>query len=169
MTPARSPEQPQRPQTGGDHERLALLLELTRGFNAQRDVEDLLPLVIRRTKELLNAEGCSLLLADEAGRELHFPLTSSTGEGVDTRLHGLHFPVTRGIAGEVFRTRSAMLVNDVPNHAHFNPEIDLHTGAHTRNLICAPLRSRDGVLGVIEVINRGRRTNPSLIEYSEWT
>ena len=147
------PREPLGPSTTGDHERLALLLELTRGFNAQRDVEDLLPLVIRRTKELLNAEGCSLLLADEAGRELHFPLTNSSAEGVDTRLHGLHFPVTRGIAGEVFRTRSAMLVNDVPSHAHFNPDIDLRTGSHTRNLICAPLRSREGVLGVIEVIN----------------
>jgi Nif-specific regulatory protein len=153
MPSSAPPRQPLGPATGGDHERLALLLELTRGFNAQRNVEELLPLVIRRTKELLNAEGCSLLLADDAGRELHFPLTSSTTEGVDTRLHGLHFPVTRGIAGEVFRTRSAMLVNDVPNHAHFNPDIDLRTGSHTRNLICAPLRSREGVLGVIEVIN----------------
>lgn len=138
----------------GDHERLALLLELTRGFNAQRDVEELLPLVIRRTQEVLNAEGCSLLLLDESEQKLRFPVTSSSAAGVDTRLHDLRFPVSRGIAGAVVRTRKAMLVNDVPGNDDFNPEIDLLTGMRTRNLICAPLRSRRGVLGAIEVINR---------------
>jgi len=142
------------PVTQGERERLALLLELTRGFNARRDVEELLPLVIRRTQEVLNSEGCSLLLLDESGDELRFPVTSSSGEGVDAQLHDLRFPVSRGIAGAVVRNRKAMLVNDVPLNEHFNPEIDLLTGMRTRNLICAPLRSREGVLGAIEVINR---------------
>ena len=147
-------DSPPAPPSETDRERLALLLELTRGFNAHRDVEELLPLVIHRTQEVLNAEGCSLLLLDESGQELRFPVTSSSAEGVDTRLNDLRFPVSQGIAGATVRTRKAMLVNDAPDNEHFNPEIDLLTGIRTRNLICAPLRSRNEVLGAIEVINR---------------
>lgn len=146
--------QPPAPGDPEDRARLALLLELTRGFNAQRDVAELLALVIRRTQEVMNAEGCSLLLLDESGQELRFPVTSSAGEGVDSRLRDLRFPVSRGIAGAVVRTRKASLVNDASGNEHFNPDIDLLTGTRTRNLICAPLRSRGSVLGAIEVINR---------------
>jgi Nif-specific regulatory protein len=139
--------------TQTDGERLAVLLELSRGFAAQRNFDDLLPLVIRHTQEVLNAEGCSLLLVDEAGTDLYFPVTSSAQEGVDRRLQNLRFPVSQGIAGQVVRTRQALLVDDVSRNQFFNPEIDQETGERTRSLICAPLRRGDEVLGVIEVIN----------------
>ena len=73
---------------------------------------------------------------------------------MDTQLHDLRFPISRGIAGAVVRTQKAMLVNDASHNEHFNPEIDLRTGLRTRNLICAPLRSGGKVVGAIEVINR---------------
>ncbi len=139
--------------TQSDGERLAVLLELSRGFAAQRDFDDLLPLVIRHTQEVLNAEGCSLLLVDEAGTDLYFPVTSSAQEGVDRRLQNLRFPVSQGIAGHVVRTRQTLLVDDVSNNRFFNPKIDQQTGERTRSMICAPLRRGDEVLGVIEVIN----------------
>ena len=139
--------------TQTDGERLAVLLELSRGFAAQRDFDDLLPLVIRHTQEVLNAEGCSLLLVDETGTDLYFPVTSSDQEGVDRRLQNLRFPVSQGIAGHVVRTRQALLVDDVSSNQFFNPDIDQQTGERTRSVICAPLRRGDEVLGVIEVIN----------------
>ena len=136
-----------------DADRLAVLLELSRGFAAQSDFDDLLPLVIRHTKEVLNCEGCSLLLVDETRDELYFPVTSSAQEGVDRSLRTLRFSVSQGIAGRVVRTRQAMRVDDVAHNEFFNPGVDQQTGESTRNLICAPLRRGDGVLGVIEVIN----------------
>ena len=137
-------------------DRLAVLLELSRGFAAQRDFDELLPLVIRHTQEVLGAEGCSLLLVDDEAGELYFPVTSSAQEGVDRSLHSLRFPVAQGIAGQVVRTRQAVLANDVSSNRYFNPDIDHRTGQTTRSLLCAPLRGRDGVVGVIEVINSHR-------------
>jgi Nif-specific regulatory protein len=130
-----------------------VLLELSRGFAARTDLEDLLPLVIRHTKEVLDAEGCSLLLIDESGEELFFPVSSSVQEGVDVRLHDLRFPVSQGIAGQVIRNRRGLLVNDVADNRYFNPEVDRVTGLRTTSLMCAPLNGREGVFGVIEVIN----------------
>jgi len=138
---------------GSANERLALLLELSHGFTAQRDFDELLPLIIHRTKEVLGAEGCSLLLIDEEAHELFFPVTSSAREGIDQSLRSLRFPVAQGIAGQVVRTRQPLLVSDVSENRYFNPDVDRKTGEITRNMLCAPLRTRDGVIGVIEVIN----------------
>jgi Nif-specific regulatory protein len=136
-----------------DRERLSVILELSRGFAAETDFDELLPLVLRHTKEVLNAEGSSLLLLEEGGKELFFPVSSSAREGVDIRLHDLRFPVSEGIAGRVTRTRQALRVNDVAENPYFNPKIDQATGERTQSVVCAPLRSRGTVIGVIEVIN----------------
>ena len=139
--------------TSSATQRLEVLLELSRGFAARTDFEELLPVVIRHTKEVLNAEGCSLLLIDSASEELFFPVSSSVREGVDTRLHGVRFPASQGIAGQVIRSRTGLVVNHVSENRYFNPEVDRVTGLRTTSLMCAPLIGRDDVFGVIEVIN----------------
>ena len=136
-----------------DQGRFGLMLELTRGFNAHTDLETLLPFVIHRCREVMNAEGCSLLLVDEESQELYFPVTSNRTPGVDARLEGLRFPVSEGIAGEVVRTGRALRVEDAALHERFYSEVDRLTGALTRDMICAPLRTHAGVLGVVEVLN----------------
>jgi len=144
----------QRAKTpSSDTQRLEVLLELSRGFAARTDLEELLPLVIRHTQDVLNAEGCSLLLIDPASEELFFPVASSLREGVDTRLHDLRFPASQGIAGQVIRTRKGLVVDQVSENRYFNPGVDRVTGLQTTSLMCAPLIGRDDVFGVIEVIN----------------
>src|SRR5207302_2022525 len=47
------------------------------------------------------------------------------------------------------------LIDDVYQDSRFNPEIDRRTGYRTRNILCLPLRNRDGqVIGVTEVLNK---------------
>ena len=135
-------------------QRLALLLDLSRGFNRHLDLDTLLPLVLRRCMEVLHAEGCSLLLLDEETNEFYFPATSSVSEGVAARLRGVRFPADKGIAGEALRTGKAIRVSDAGSDDRFYPGVDAATGERTAELLCAPLRSHDGVLGVLEVINR---------------
>src|SRR6266404_8968749 len=53
-----------------DVEKLSLLFELSRGFNALIELDELLPQVIASTKEVFQAEGCALLLFDEERQEL---------------------------------------------------------------------------------------------------
>ncbi|MDE0884801.1 MAG: sigma 54-interacting transcriptional regulator [Myxococcota bacterium] len=142
-----------RESRSSSSERLGLLLELSHGFIAQRDFDELLPLVVQRTKAVLGAEGCSLLLVDEEAHELYFPVTSSAKAGIDQSLRSLRFPVAQGIAGQVVRTRQPLLVNEVSENRYFNPAVDRQTGEVTRSMLCAPLRTRDSVIGVIEVIN----------------
>ena len=37
----------------------------------------------------------------------------------------------------------------------FNPDIDMKTGFHTRNILCMPIYDQEGeIIGVIQVINK---------------
>ena len=148
------PEKSPSPPAHREAERLALLLELSRGFNRHLDLDTLLPLVLQRCMEVLQAEGCSLLLLDKEKGEFYFPATSSVSEGVAARLRSVRFPADKGIAGEAVRTQRAIRVADAATDGHFYPGVDAATGTQTGELLCAPLRTHDGVLGVLEVINR---------------
>ncbi len=67
-------------------ERLSLLFELTRMFSEQLELDELLPLVMEKTKEALRAENCSLLLLDETRQQLFFPVISDIDPEVGEHL-----------------------------------------------------------------------------------
>ncbi len=133
---------------------LELLYEVSRSLHARIELQDLLPFVVEKTKELLDAEGCSVILLDETGRELYFPFVSPESSIVAERLRRLRFPVDKGIAGTAVQTGESLLVPDVRDDSRFYSEADQQTGAETRSIVCAPLRTPHGIIGVIECINR---------------
>ncbi len=135
-------------------EKLSLLFELSRAFTAQIELQELLPLIMAQTQAALGAENCSLLLLDEAKHELFFPVTSDVSPDVGAQLQEIRFPAHRGIAGWVLQHGEAALVPDVTQDARFYPEVDKQSGAHTRDLLYAPLRTRSGSIGVIGLRNK---------------
>lgn len=59
-----------------------------------------------------------------------------------------------GIAGVVALTAEPLHISDAHADARFDASFDAHTGYHTRNILCVPLRGADGeALGVIQAIN----------------
>jgi Nif-specific regulatory protein len=141
-------------ESGHRLDRDSPLLVLSRAFAAKLDLEELLSLVLTRTKEVLQAEGASVLLLDDEKPVLFFLVTSSVSSGVDQQLKTVRFPATMGIAGWVGREGRGVLVPDASQDERFYPEVDRQTGMQTRDLICTPLRTRGGVIGVVEIVNR---------------
>ncbi len=135
-------------------DKYTLLLDLSRAFSEQLDLDELLTLVLTRTKEVLQAEGASVLLLEEGTAMLCFPATSRDPSGVQDRLGTVRFPGDRGIAGWVLREGRSVRVPDVTKDERFYSGVDKQTGMRTRDLLCAPLRTREGVVGAVEVINR---------------
>jgi Nif-specific regulatory protein len=135
-------------------EKLWLLLELSRGFSALMDLDELLPQVIAKTKKVFQAESCSLLLFDEERQELYFPLTSEESPEMDQRLREIRVPVDRGIAGWVVKNGRPALVRDVSGDERFYPEVDRLTGGATRDLIYAPLRTKTRITGALGLRNK---------------
>jgi Nif-specific regulatory protein len=139
-----------------DDGRGRLLAELGNAFAAQLELDRLLELVVGRCAEALDAEGASVLLLDPGGTTLHFPHVAAADPAVGERLARLRFPADQGIAGVVLRSGRSLRLDDAAGDPRFNPAIDRETGFTTRALLCAPLRGREGPIGVLQVVNPRR-------------
>jgi Nif-specific regulatory protein len=137
-------------------QQLQLLYDVSRSLHSLTDLNELLAWVVEKCKELLDAEGCSVILLDETGRELYFPFVSPEHSEVSDRLRQLRMPADKGIAGAVVQSGESLLVEDVGRDARFYSAADEQTGAATRSIVCAPLRTKHGIIGVIECINKRR-------------
>jgi len=133
--------------------RLRLLYELGCAFAARLELDELVPLVAAKCRDVLRAEGVAVLLVDAERDELYFPYVDEADADVASRLRELRFPAGRGIAGDVLRNGRGLRIDDVPGHPAFYPDIDRKSGLETRALVCVPLTSAHGAVGVIQVVN----------------
>lgn len=135
-------------------EKLTLLLELSHTFSTLMELDESLPIIMQRTREVLQAENCAIFLLDEAGKELMVPVTSDIDPEVERRFQGLRFPAHKGIVSRVLQEGKALLVPDVRQDQRFQGHVDHHTGAQTHDLLYAPLRTKRGIIGVIGLRNK---------------
>ncbi len=138
---------------GSETARFKLLYDLGCGFAARIELNELLPFIIEKCREALDAEGASLLFLDRARGEFYFPYVSGSDRTVAIRLAGLRFPSTQGFAGEALKTGRSVRVDDAQSDPRFYQGADRTSGSTTRNLIAIPLKTPQETLGVIEVVN----------------
>jgi Nif-specific regulatory protein len=62
-------------------------------------------------------------------------------------------PAERGIAGAAIQSGKCLRVDDVQEDPRFYADVDRATGMQTRALLSAPLITRRGTIGVIQVVN----------------
>jgi GAF domain-containing protein len=135
--------------------RLRLLYDLSRRLATFNDLDDVLRQATGALRELFDADGSAVLILDGDRRELRFPVASQRegGRAKAGQLAELRFPADQGIAGWVLQHGEALVVEDVANDPRFYRGIDKATGATTRALLAAPLRTEGASIGVIEVMN----------------
>jgi Nif-specific regulatory protein len=133
--------------------RFRLLYDLACAFAARIDLDELFPFVVTKCREVFDAMGASVLLLDPETNELYFPFVAEDDPAILARLLELRFPADRGIAGMVLSSGKAVNIDDVQKHPRFFGGIDADTGFTTRTVLCAPLTTYQGVIGVIQVLN----------------
>jgi Nif-specific regulatory protein len=131
-----------------------LLYDLGCAFSAKIDLPELIPFVIAKCREALDAEGVSVLLLNRERNELYFPYVAGDDPQVRDRLSHLRFPSDFGIAGAALKTGGPILVKDAQNDPRFYAGVDRETGMTTHSLIAVPLISEQGTIGLVEVVNR---------------
>src|SRR5271170_2998362 len=129
--------------------RLRVLAEVADTVTRDLSLDRQLPRLIDLITEALDADRAALFLYDQDDGELFSRVL--LGDGVTE----IRMPATAGIAGAVFTAGISEIIPDAYQDGRFNPEIDRQTGYHTRNILCIPLRNRDGqAIGVTEVLNK---------------
>jgi Nif-specific regulatory protein len=137
-----------------DEDRSAIIHDLANAFAQRTDLEELIPFVVERLRDTLEASGVSLLLLDEARNELEFAYNSQNNAEESQRLAGLRIAADVGVAGAVLRQGIPELVADAQEDRRHYSEVDRKTGMSTGPLLAAPLIVGKRRLGVIEAVKR---------------
>ena len=127
---------------------LATLGEL---MGSSMPFREVITMAMRFTSAMMGADGSSLLLLDRKDGNLSFYIV--LGEKAE-QLRNLTLVQGEGIAGYVAATGVPMVVSDVTREHHFSQRVDQATGFKTRSIACVPLRVRDELKGVIEVVSK---------------
>ncbi len=128
------------------------LMDAVEAPRSDREIMELLGGILDDAMNTTDAEAGSLLVLDEESDELVFVLTR--GDGPDENLRWRRLPRSDGIAGWVASNRHATIVNDVQEDDRFYARFDSELPFRTHSILAAPILSSNGVLGVIEVVNK---------------
>ena len=128
---------------------LNALLEVSRALGAEMHLDSLLPVIIQKTTEVMDAERSSLFIYDSDTDELW----SKVAEGLDEK--EIRFPSGVGIAGDVAKSLKTANIPNAYDDNRFNPEFDKQTNFRTKSVLCMPMTTRKGeLIGVIQVLNK---------------
>ena len=130
---------------------LATLNEINKVITSSLDLDQILSQAMHVIQRILHVEAGSLLLLDEGSGLLEFKKILS---GSQERMAGFKLRLSEGIAGHVAQNGEPLLVLDAQNDPRFCPRMDEAIALVTRSVLCVPLKVKDRIIGVIEVINR---------------
>ena len=133
------------------HDDLKNLVQLSALVNASLDTQEALSNALMSVEQSLNAEVSSIFEVDRVKGELFFSLARGPGS---ERLKGLRLKIGEGIAGWVALTERPLVCADPYRDDRFSRQFDAESGFKTRSILCVPLKSRDRLVGVLEVLNK---------------
>jgi HD-GYP domain-containing protein (c-di-GMP phosphodiesterase class II) len=128
-------------------DKLTSLLDVAKAMNAVRDLDTLLPLILKEAARVVEADRCSLFILDRERGELW----SRVAQGTATEIR---IPVTTGIGGAVATTGQVINIKDAYADPRFNRSFDVSNHYRTQSMLCVPMRDARGeVTGVIQALN----------------
>jgi diguanylate cyclase (GGDEF)-like protein len=131
-------------------EEVAVFHELGKALTSTLQLDQVLRTIMEKLDEFLQPDTWSLLLMDQAKKELYFEL--AIGKNAQA-LKDMRVKLGEGIAGWVAQKQQAVIVSDVSTDTRFLAQMDEKTKTETRSIVAVPVRFRDNCLGVIELIN----------------
>jgi GAF domain-containing protein len=134
-----------------NRDNLRNLVQLSSLINSSLETQEVLDNALMSVEQSLNAEVSSIFEVDQVKGELFIRL--ARGPGSD-KIKTLRLKIGEGIAGWVAQTEKPLICPDPYKDARFSRHFDDESGFRTRSILCVPLKSRDRLVGVVEVINK---------------
>ncbi len=133
-----------------NEKKLLCALDTLTLINSTLDLDDLLKIVLRSMKQVMEVEASSIMLIDEETKELYF----SKAEGGSQKVKEIRLKMGEGIAGQVAKTGEPMIVNDVSKSKNFAKRVDEMTHFKTKSILAVPLKVKGKITGVLEIVNK---------------
>lgn len=112
---------------------------------------DTLARILDLAQGLLQSEAATIFLLDKKRNELVFEIVSGSES---EKLKGKRLKVGEGIAGRTVIEGKGKVIVKAQTHPDFAKKFDKNTGFRTQSLLTAPLRIKDDIIGVIELVNK---------------
>ncbi len=136
-------------------ERLTALYDLGRTFTSTLELEELLPIVAGKIRDILGAGACNLWLASADGEQL--TLAKQIGED-PTIEEDASASLNEGLLADVAQQANPRLLEDPSEEPALAERIEKGGDFEIQSWMGAPLRKDDEVLGVVEIINKSDGT-----------
>ncbi len=136
-------------------ERLTALYDLGRTFTSTLELDELLPIVAGKIRDILGAGACNLWLASADGQEL--TLAEQIGED-PTVAEDASASLSEGLFAEIAQQANPKLLEDPGEEPALAERIKAGGDFEIQSWMGAPLRKDDEVLGVVEIINKSDGT-----------
>lgn len=127
------------------------LIDIARDLASTLDLDILLNRIICAAVDLTEAAAASILLYDDAARQLHFQV--ATNLDLQT-MRGLVVPLEGSIAGWIVTNRKPVRIDNAHEDPRYFEKIEQVTRYPTECMLGLPLITKDKVVGVLEVINK---------------
>ncbi len=142
---------------------VSTLYEVSKSMNFLNNKEQLLTIILTKTIEALNSEKGSIMLYNAEDCMLSCEMAVGYPGMFQKRVK---FAPGQGKAGEAFIKGEAIISNDIQHDSAFvRTEETKTTDSVTRNLMCIPMKSKDEVIGVINIVNK--KSGENFNEYDQ--
>ena len=130
------------------------LYRVHRVISVITDLDTLLERIMEESKQVANAEACSLMLYDAEAKELYFRVAQGASGDQQALKRHVRLKMDQGIAGAAAGARQTINVADAAKDPRFYTMADEISGFRTRSLLAVPLEDRDTLVGVVELLNK---------------
>ncbi len=134
---------------------LLLFGDVVASFHSITNLDEMLAVIFAKIKSIFAIEGASIALHDAAAKEFYFYRTVEQTDPLGKPAPLLFsFPDHQGIAGWVKEHDQTVHIDNVENDDRVLNIDPPDSDFSTRSMICVPLKSRRGFLGVFYALNK---------------
>jgi signal transduction histidine kinase len=127
------------------------LIDISRDLASTLDLDNLLDRITHAAADITDAEAASILLYDDAARQLNFQV--ATNLDLQT-MRGLVVPLEGSIAGWIVTNHKPVRITNAHEDSRWHKTVEQVTRLTTESMLGVPLITKDKIVGVLEIINK---------------
>lgn len=126
--------------------------DIVRVLTSDTELDNLLVVIMKKTKDIIKASSWSIFLLDEETGE--FVLEKAENRKKKEKALRPRLKLGEGIAGWVAKEGIPLIVPDVSQDERFAFSANKDSDLKARSLICIPIKSKERIIGVMEFANK---------------
>jgi len=129
------------------------MLRISQSLHEHMDLEGLLDYICNEIKSFLETEGAAVGFLEEETEELYFIGSAYEDPEKGRRVKEVRFSLDQLAAGKVIKSGEPLIINESSDVDSY-PVRDRKLGYQLKNLIIAPIKTEDRIIGVLSAINK---------------